>query len=218
MCFSPEASIQSLTMGLIGSFLCVSLGSVTDKIVGYFLGFVSLMQGVEYLLWKNQSCNNINRALSILGMVLNHSQPIVFGILVLLINPKVQYVKTIITLLIIYLLVIIPYSMSYVREKKCTVKSREHGHLVWDWNNMKNARIRYFIFIVVLCLISILGMPSKFIGLIGALGTLVTFTTSKILYPNDVTGALWCYYVAFIPFVYFLLRFLVLITKKLTNK
>lgn len=206
MCFSPEASIQSFTVGLIGAFLCVSLGSITDKIIGYFLGFVSLMQGVEYLLWKHQTCDDINRTLSILGMVLNHAQPLVLGFLILMLNPKVNYVKTIMTLMIIYSLVIIPYSMTYVREKKCTLKSQEHGHLVWEWNNMKHARIRYFTFICVLCLIFILGMPNMIFGIIAALGTVISYMTSKIIYPSDVVGALWCYYVAFLPFLYFILR------------
>ena len=94
MCFSSEASIRSLTAGLLGSFLCVSLGTATDKIMGYFLGFVSLMQGIEYLLWKHQTCNHYNRAISILGMVLNHLRPVILGIVVLLLNPKTQKPKT----------------------------------------------------------------------------------------------------------------------------
>jgi nicotinamide riboside transporter PnuC len=90
MCFSPEASIRSLLAGVFGSLLCISLGTTKDKIVGYFLGFVSLMQGIEYLLWKHQKCDNYNKVISITGMILNHLQPFILGVIVLILNPKIE--------------------------------------------------------------------------------------------------------------------------------
>ena len=72
MCFSKNASIVSFTIGIVGSILCITLGTATDKIVGYFLGYVSLMQGIEYLLWSHQICDNYNRVVSIIGMLLNN--------------------------------------------------------------------------------------------------------------------------------------------------
>ena len=127
MCFSEQASIRSLLAGLIGSGLCVSLGTVSDKIVGYFLGFVSLMQGIDYLLWRHQKCDMYNRVISVLGMILNHLQPFVLGIVVLLLNPKNQYNKTIMSLMIIYLIVIVPYSYQFIKMKgSCTLKGENH--------------------------------------------------------------------------------------------
>lgn len=206
MCFSAEASIQSFIAGIIGSYLTISLGSVDDKIIGYFLGFVSLMQGIEYLLWNHQKCDKYNQFLSYSGMILNHIQPIVFAIIILYFNPKTEYTKTICSLIIIYTLVIIPYSLQYVKEKTCTLKSKCHPHLVWNWNNMKYANIRYITFISVVCLTSILGFPNKIIGIMGAIGLLVSYTTSKIVYPKDAVGALWCYYIAFVPLIYYMLK------------
>jgi hypothetical protein len=90
MCYSANASIVSFTFGVIGSLLCVSLGSVKDKILGFFLFFVSFMQGIEYLLWKHQICDNYNKFISVLGMILNHLQPIVLGLLVILFNTNLS--------------------------------------------------------------------------------------------------------------------------------
>ena len=36
MCFSKNASIASFSIGIVGAILCISLGTITDKIVGYF--------------------------------------------------------------------------------------------------------------------------------------------------------------------------------------
>ena len=210
MCFSPEASIRSLISGLFGSLLCISLGSVTDKIVGYFLGFVSLMQGIEYLLWKHQKCDNYNRIVSVLGMILNHLQPFILGVVVLLLNPKTTNYNIIVGLMILYLIVIIPYSYQFIKMKgTCTLKGENHEHLIWKWNNMDFAKIRYATFLFVLSAIFVLGVPNKIMGVLFALCGILMYVSSLIVYPREVAGALWCYYTAFIPIFYFLFRKLI---------
>ena len=218
MCFSEQASIRSLLAGLIGSGLCVSLGSVSDKIIGYFLGFVSLMQGIDYLLWRHQKCDMYNRVISVLGMILNHLQPFVLGIVVLLLNPKNEYNKTIMSLMIIYLIVIIPYSYQFIKMKgTCTLKGENHDHLIWNWNRLPFARVRYFTFLVVMSAIFILGTPNKMAGSAFAMCGLVMYSTSLIVYPKEVAGALWCYYTAYIPITYYVLRKLIPFSKDLVK-
>jgi hypothetical protein len=210
MCFSEEASIRSLLAGLIGSGLCISLGTISDKTIGYFLGFVSLMQGIDYLLWRHQKCDMYNRIISVLGMVLNHLQPFVLGLVVLMLNPKNKYNKTIMTLMILYLIVIIPYSYQFIKMKgTCTLKSENHDHLIWKWNNLPFSRIRYFTFLVVMTSIFILGLPNKMAGLGFALTGLFMYSSSLVVYPREVAGALWCYYTAYIPITYYVLRKLI---------
>lgn len=210
MCFSADASLRSLFAGLIGSSLCISLGLNADKIIGYFLGFVSLMQGIDYLLWTHQKCDNYNRMISILGMILNHLQPFVLGLVVLFLNPKNEYFKTIITLMIIYLIVIIPYSYQFIKMRgACTIKGENHDHLIWKWNSLDFAQIRYFTFLVVMSSIFILGAKNKTMGVLFALCGIIMYSSSLVIYPKEVAGALWCYYTAFIPIVYFSLRKLI---------
>lgn len=218
MCFSPEASIRSLAAGLLGSLLCISLGTISDKIVGYFLGFVSLMQGIEYLLWKHQKCDMYNRIISILGMVLNHLQPFVLGVIVLLLNSKTKHYKSIVVLMIVYLIVIVPYSYQFIKLKgSCTIKGENHDHLIWKWNGMKFAQFRYFTFLFVMSAILVLGIPNRILGVLTALCGIVMYASSLIIYPREVAGALWCYYTAYLPILYYLVRKLIPFSNELVK-
>ena len=92
------------------------------------------MQGIEYLLWTHQKCDNYNRFVSILGMILNHLQPFVLGLIILFCNKHLIHTKLI---MFLYLLLIIPYSIQFLFNKKsqCTIKNTEN-HLSWKWNLM----------------------------------------------------------------------------------
>jgi hypothetical protein len=204
MCFSKNASIGSFTIGIVGSILCISLGTTFDKIVGYFLGYVALMQGIEYLLWSHQKCDNYNRVVSITGMVLNNMQPLVLGLIILYFNPKMRHITWFYFFMFLYLCVGIPYSLSFIKNKQlqCTIKNKKSHHLDWNWNNMNYYRLVYFIFIFSECMMCILGIPNIKLGLIFAFAIIFTFSTSTFLYSSNV-GALWCYYTAFIPIIYY---------------
>ena len=62
-------------------FTLFSTGINDYKVIGLIFIFFSLMQGIEYLLWSHQECDEYNKMISTLGMVLNHLQPIVLFIL-----------------------------------------------------------------------------------------------------------------------------------------
>lgn len=206
MCFSSNASIISFLFGIIGSILVFSLGSVSNKIIGGFIGFVSLMQFIEYLLWNHQICDNYNKFLSILGMILNHMQPVVLGLLILLFNktiPLYNY-NIILLVLFIYLIIIIPYSLQFKSNYnlQCTLKSIKH--LKWNWISMNYSYIIYITFLLAMILLFIYGLPSKKLGIIVGCTAFITFFTSFIIYPQEFVGALWCFYTAFIPIIYYL--------------
>jgi hypothetical protein len=205
MCFSEKASIITFIVGIMGGILCISLGSMTDKIFGYFLGFVSLMQGIEYLLWKHQKCDDYNKLLSYAGMILNHTQPIILGIVILLVNPKTPNKNLIITTMLLYTSIIIPYSLQYLNNEntQCTLKNDANNHLAWKWNFMKYAGFVYILFLITLSALCILGIPKY--GTYGAMVAVISFISSMIFYPSAI-GALWCYYTAYLPIAYFGLR------------
>jgi hypothetical protein len=205
MCFSAESSILAFTVGLLGSFLCISLGSAKDRIIGYFFGFVALMQGIEYLLWTHQKCDNYNRFISLLGMVFNHFQPLVLGIIILLVNKNVNNKPWIYLVMFLYSLIIVPYSLQFFsvgKDKQCTMKNMAN-HLQWNWNILKYNRLIYFIFLFTMSVLFLLDMNT---GIYFALGAILSYTTSAILYNYNDVGALWCYYVAFIPIIYYILH------------
>jgi hypothetical protein len=110
MCFSAKVSLFTFLLGFVSSILCVTLGKIMDMVIGLLLGYVSLMQFIEYLLWNHQKCDNYNKTISIIGMILNHAQPIVLGIILLYVSnpfPKNKYI--ILIIMFIYTLCAIPY-------------------------------------------------------------------------------------------------------------
>jgi hypothetical protein len=209
MCFSPRASMIAFMAGIIGSILCILLGTITDQIVGYFFAFLSLIQGIEYLLWTHQICDDYNKRLSILGMWLNHLQPVVLGILILTINTGIRYPYYILSVLFVYLSIIIPYSLQFTSNHQCTVKNAKQ-HLQWNWNLMDYSIPVYFSFFVSIVLLCLLGFPKLKHGIMFSITGFIIYATSLIIYNRDA-GSLWCYYSVFIPIVYYLLR----VTKKI---
>jgi len=148
MCFSAEVSIITFLIGIVGAFLCIQLNTKVDKIIGYFYGFVALMQLIEYLLWMHQKCDNYNKFLSITGMLLNHLQPIVLGLLVLYFNKNNKNKWIIYLILSIYTIIIVPYSLQFIQsgDFDCTLKDdKQNSHLIWNWNGMNMSDFVYII-------------------------------------------------------------------------
>lgn len=101
------------------------------------------------------------------GLILNHLQPIVLGLLILWFNPtftgSLQDIKNynnIISIMIIYSIFIIIYSLQFKNELQCTMKNNETKHLDWQWNDLPNKLIIYIIFILSFVLLFILGLPA----------------------------------------------------------
>ncbi len=206
MCFSPFASLSTFIIGIIGTLLCLTLGTATDKLIGLFFGFVSSMQLIEYILWKNQECNTINKLFSIMGMILNHLQPIVLAILILVLNKSLSSSKkqSIIIVTIIYSIIIIPYSIQFVYDDDmCTLKN-EYNHLDWDWNGMKYKEIVYLLFLFTVIFLFYIGTPDKNSGLIISIIILISYIISYFIYKDKkVIGAMWCLFASFTPVLWF---------------
>jgi hypothetical protein len=184
----------------------MSLGTVTDKIFGAFLAFVSLMQGVEYYLWTHQTCDEGNRNATILGMILNHLQPLVLFGLILLWNPNARTDRVMWAAALVYLIVFSHVSNRFLQnpDLQCTQKGVAN-HLVWGWNRVMYGQVTpYYLFIVAMALIGYRGLPQ--FGLPFAIAVPATFISSAIVYPQPVIGALWCFWTALIPPVYYLAR------------
>lgn len=198
MCFSERASIVSFFFGIIGSLLLISLDSINNKIIGYYFIYISFMQIIDFLLWRHQVCDDYNRMVSLLGMLLNNSQPIVLGMIILLFNPKHQNI--ILSFMLLYLCVVIPYSIPFVTDKKlqCTLKGKEK-HLLWNWNLLKYSLIMYFIYLFVVCGLFIYGLTNFKIGSFVAFIAIITYISSLFIYTQKYVGTIWCYYSAFIP-------------------
>jgi hypothetical protein len=194
MCFSEKASLIALVAGLSSSLACYSVGKPEYKIVGLFFAFVTLMQLVDYLLWKHQVCDAYNKMVSFVGMILNHLQPVVLFTLLWYFNKPTD-----IRVLVVYLFFIIPYSF---RKLGCTLKGSD-SHMWWSWNTDNNElykQIVYGVFILSLAL-----MAYKGLGRIEGLYIVLTFAITNMVYNQEYSvGSLWCFFVVISPLVYML--------------
>jgi len=206
MCYSSEVSLLTLIVGLIGSGAVYTLGSAFDKIIGGFLAYVSLMQGIEWILWNNQACDSFHKKVSVLGMLLNFGQPIVLGLLILLFSDRMQYKKVIISIMIVYTIYGLMYCSNYIKNLQCTNPRPNDPHLVWNWTILPSYYIAWTVYICTVIIISILGMPTINQGLFFAGSTLVAMIISIIVYPRQDMGAMWCFFTAYSPFLYYFFR------------
>jgi hypothetical protein len=204
MCFSANVSLITFLIGITGSALCFKVGTVEYKIVGIFFAFVVLMQLIEYLLWKHQICDSYNKNLTRSALLINHLQPIILVACIFLFN-KENVSPKMIWLLVFYTVVISLYSFKFLKSGSCTMKSNTSGnsHLIWKWNILDHADIIYAIFLISLMLIGIWGFPTKSSGILFALLCFFSFMFSRFIYgKQNVVGAMWCFFAAFIPIFY----------------
>lgn len=207
MCFSAEVSLLTLLVGLLGSVMVWSIGKIRDKIIGGYLGYVSLMQLSEYLLWNHQTCDKYHKNLSVSGMLLNVFQPVVLGILVLTLNPAIVYKTLIYCIIAAYLsIVFIWYVPQYTSDIQCTTPRPNDPHLVWNWTILKNYEILWFLYILTSVAIAMLGMPTLGSGILLASGMVISMLVSIVVYPRQDMGAMWCYFAALSPIGYYILR------------
>ena len=199
MCYSYEASLVALVVGLSGSIALFRISTINSKIVGGFLGYVSLMQGIDTVLWKHQTCDNFHKNVTSLGMVLNISQPVALALFVYLFNPYLKYGIIILIVSGVYLLNMILFIYAFSKESHCTSPRKDDPHLVWNWTMLETKTRDWAIYLSALCLISIFGLSSLRSGIMFATALIFGATTSYILYPRQSVGSLWCFFSALSP-------------------
>ena len=209
MCFSAHVSLVTFILGLAGAALVWTLNTPFDHIVGVFTAFVSLMQGIEYLLWQNQRCNDAHKWTSVAGLWLNHLQPLVLGGLVLLFSPRLEYAGWITGIMAAYTAAIVPYSLQYSNKgaTHCTVSRPGDPHLLWRWNIQPYHQPLYIFFLACFVGIGLLGMPTLEQGIAFSVVGVGLYLLSKVMfYPRETVGSLWCFFIAFVPLTYYLFR------------
>jgi len=203
MCFSEEVSLSTFFIGTIFGYLAYTIGRPMDKITGFYLFYVSLMQGIEYLLWRNQKCDLLNINITRLGVLLNNTQPFALAFAIYAFNKNLSKnsLYFILGALLCYSCALIPYLYHVYESNICTLKGTKDDHLNWKWINMKYTGLNYKFYFLSVTISFLFGLPKYNYFCIFLL--YFTYYTSKIFYPNS-TGSLWCFYTAFMPLVYYL--------------
>lgn len=201
MCFSAELSMASLSFGIFSSLMLINFGSnkskSTNKAIGYFFLFVSLMQLVEFFLWIDIDCvNGFNKIGSLLGPILNHLQPVVLLILATIFLEPANLISQniVIPANIIYLIYCYYEYIKYLQDdKNFCVRTNECEHLDWTWKKNFN-----YLFYFIISFINIANFYTN-INLIISFSVSYLLLLYSIFEFNKNIGEFWCLMVTGIP-------------------
>ena len=204
MCFNAQISLSTYIIGIVGSSILFYQGYKAEAI---FYFWVIQMQLIEFFLWMTiQSQNHsqcilpsINKLTTKLAIVINHMEPIILWVAILLFS-KISLPNVVHIIVILFIIVSIFYTLNVFKIKECTtVTDDSYPHLHWKWNHGPNHIIYYSLFVIVLLLLSLFGLER---GYINALLVIVSFMISCLIYAEKHSaGALWCFAAAFAPWI-----------------
>jgi hypothetical protein len=203
MCYSEELSLLSLSVGLIASLALIYFGNKesanTNKMIGYFYLFVTLMQLVEYFLWLDQGCNNgLNYIGSMIGPILNHLQPVLMLVLanMYLESANVISMRALIPLNVIYLIYAYYKYGSYISDSSnLCVETNECDHLNWTWKKDFN----YLFYFIISFINAINFYENKNFMVVFAASYLLLLLS--IFNFNKNVGEFWCLMVTAVPLI-----------------
>lgn len=210
MCFSEEVSWLTLAASWTG---CAVLGTSSSaphwKAIAGFLAVVGGMQLWEALLWRNRRCTPTNVAVSSLGAVNNHIEPVVlYGLCRWLLRPRSASKQHLASAVIVaYVLVFGALTWEFLNRpmaEKCTREGP--AGLVWKWNDYGSRSALYGLFLLAFLTTMYAYMPSGVDHVVAA--TMVaTFTVSFVKYKHvGMTGSMWCFFAALLPWLFIVLK------------
>lgn len=182
MCWNAEISLQTFFIGIIA--LAIGWAYGLSIPVLFFCLTIVLMQLVEYIVWKNNKNDSINRQASYAAAALLAIQPVA-SILTFTSNTYR------LVLLFAYLAsASIVQIFDHTREYSMTVAP--NGHLAWNWLDKTPASFMnlaiYFFFLFTPLL---LNQRWEMLGLAGATLAASIFT----FWQSNTWGSLWCWLV-----------------------
>jgi hypothetical protein len=204
MCYSKDLSLTSLTFGIIASSALIFLGnkesSQTNKAIGYFYLFVTLMQLVEYFIWTDISCKiGLNKLASLAGPILNHLQPVVLLIFATVFIDSAGIIPidtVIIPANVLYLLYTAYKYYKYVQNPaNLCVQTNTCGHIDWTWKKDYN-----YLFYFAISFLNIVNFYTN-TNLLVAFGLSYILLIISILKFNENIGEFWCLMVTGVPLV-----------------
>jgi hypothetical protein len=137
MCYSAPVSLGTYLLGSVFSYLLYLEKDPLSKVIGGFMGYVVLMQLIEFLLWSHQVCDIVNKSISFAGLILNYTQPIILGILLLkFYNQTPLNRKLIIGIMITYIILASFYIIQFMNQDKCSLK-KDNPYLLWNWSDLE---------------------------------------------------------------------------------
>ena len=222
MCYSANASLLALILGILGQIALYSRGDLQSKALSVGFSSLTFMQLYEYILWKNPCSvsmpNNTNKFVSKVAMITNINQPffIALSLLYFTRNSKSKEWKTLLYGTFGFLILstfAVSQSWSQV---KCTAPdgyatsgtacTPTSCGLEWEWV----ANFKWYdwaaYFVLLHCIILFLVKPTWPTALV-TLGFIdITFFMAMGLHSKQRSlGSHWCFYAILLPWILYIL-------------
>jgi len=207
MCWNTETSVITLVIGTVFTILLlVKYPDKNVRVVALLWQFVLFMQLFEALSWisKNTQNNTLSKFSTLGAFIFNVLQPIVAGLLCILISESTTIKYTLSILMILYIMILFYYVSDtsfenplYNNEETC-----HHLQLYW-WSGFS---ILVFILYISIISISCLSLLPLRFGIFQLSYIIITLLLSIWLYPCTY-GSIWCWFAAFAPILTFLYLF-----------
>ena len=210
MCYTKTYSLGALAAGWLSSLLVLWVsfrgrGSASNReqlrVVGVFFAYVSLMQLYDYIFWTQPAGGALNRRVTQLAILTNHTQPLVLLLCGWYFLRTPLPVSSSLTML--YTLAAIPYTLRALEVCTATTLSAESGTPNWEWNHLRGAgtlsTVTYGLFLASLLSVFWEGFRGPMRVLFSAT-TVGSFAFSWMKYRvHSSVGRFWCFFAAFAP-------------------
>ena len=201
MCYNKDISIYTYILGLISSYLLIINDKPTLKILGVFFIVSIHMQLIEFYLWTNNTCNNKNIQISIIGAIVNFIQPIILYLSILYFNKTIEKNnKTKLHIIIlVYIIILIIYIMRILPIGCSTMNEYSKPYLEWSWMYEKHTSYIGMYFPIAIMLLLYIGLDKPY-NIYLSLLCIISFILSYIIYRKQrAFGNIWCWFTVFIP-------------------
>ena len=209
MCYSETTSAITFTISFICFIYLITRKNSFDIYSGWLTIFIGLMQLVEFFLWRNQECNEINRMFSLCIIIVLYLQCALSSIFNNL-NSKKFKMTLLFSIFIFTIFTIYLLNWLYKLPILCSQPSKESCRLVWSpFEQLINTSIySKVLFVIFLLFYFVYAISSSYILIklyfnkypIRVLIRPVTFIiiliyTFLVEGKNyiDIFGSMWCF-------------------------
>ena len=212
MCWNEDVSLNTFLFSSFVLLLIIynnlftkyKIQELNNPFIYLLIASFVFIQLIEYFIWKNINDKFYNNMFSIMATLLLLLQPLA-SIMMILSNIQLRN-----TLLFLYLLLAIPFSIYKFSTRYVHSVISKSGHLEWKFVETTPFILIIWLFFFLFSII----YEKKWIGVIFAIVTLII---SFINHKNDATvvGSMWCWVVnsIMIYYAFYLLIYLPFLEK-----
>ena len=207
MCFNAESSITTFIVSFSLSFLLFATGDKYDKTIAIFCFAFGSMQLVEYLMWIDQDCGEINNFASILGDIILFLQPL--SILMAGYYYKTFYIPDFVLLffIIISIYSTLNITLRYLKtnRKFCSLE-QESGNLKWEFliGGVGDFELSSRIFYYSILFLTWFFMKDRLRGILLGSWNIITFLLVGANFKQ--WESVWCYIANITPLIFLFLQ------------